>query len=141
MNTNFKFFKDDKYRLSINPNDKYSLYFSNWMILDLNHIKYFFLNRTLIRKLPTYIKRLGIYKCKFEKDNEGIDIFNRLEENEPNYNKLKHFKIFFTKPYFKDSEQYNGKNIDYCWPIEEIIFGNYILKNILESGKEIDNEL
>lgn len=140
VDTNFKFFKDDDYR----KNDKrYSLYFSNWMILDINHINLFFLSdnkdKTYI-KSKTEDKKNEIYKCKFEKDNERI-ILNPNFESDKNYKKLYDFKTFFTKPWFANNSEINGINVNYCWPIEEIIFGNWILKYIIDSEKNISDEL
>jgi len=140
VDTNFKFFKDDDYK---KEGKKYSLYFSNWMILDINHINLFFLSDN---KAQTYIKSKNenqeyeIYKCKFEKDNERI-ILNPQFESDKNYRKLLDFKTFFTKPWFNNNSEINGINVNYCWPIEEIIFGNWILKYIIDSDKNIYDEL
>ncbi len=147
--TNFKFFKDDTY---VHNDEKVSLYYSNWMILDYVHIKYFFLNLTIrcfeasIKSghvqtpiIKTYVKREEIYICKFEKPNQGVNVNNL--PNDPNYKYLHEFKTFFSKPYFPGSDQYDGEKINYCWPIEEIIFGNLIVKKLLELNKNLLNEL
>ena len=133
VDSNFKFFKDDDY---MNENGKYSLYFSNWMILDIKHINYFFLKND---PGSTYKKVDEIYKCKFEKPNERI-ILNVDFRDDPNYNKLNEFKEYFSKP-FLDGTDLDGIKKDYCWPIEEIIFGNWVLKNIIDNGGDILSEI
>ena len=135
--TNFKFFSDDKY--IDGEGKKYSLYYSNWMILDYNHIKFFFLNTTIEDPLkPTYVKVEGVYKCKFEKENERIILNNELQED-LRFGKLKEFKEFFSKP--SGLPGYDGITENYCWPIEEIIFGNWVVKNIIDEGKNILSEI
>ena len=146
-----KFFNDKKFfnQKSFN-NINYSLYYSNWMILDIQHIKYFFTDDTInfngyniegnnIEGNKTYIKKRisNEYVCKSK--NEIIIV--NVDPNKKKTTELQELKDFFTKPYFKNSDIHDGKNINRCWPIEEIIFGNYIIKKIISEGKKIEDEI
>ena len=109
---NLGFFNQTK--LFLMNNEYYDLYYSQWMILDIQHIKIFFLNDII----NTWIKEGDILKIN-------------TNTNDPKLNKLEELFLFFSKPY--DGFRYFGTTIYYGYSIEEVFFGNIIMKYIIDN--------
>lgn len=114
-------FKDLPY-----TNQKY--YFNETMILDINHIKYFFLDSTLqlVDPKPTYIIK-NKYICGSTLKTLSIAV--HLNEE----NKLKELYELFNS--------YKHENTSYCYPVHEQLFGNFIIKKINEEAGSVLNSL
>ena len=142
-NGNLGFFKNDMFKTKLRGNDiNYDLYYSQSMILHKKHMKYFFLEEITIKnKQPTWIKNYEIiYGCAVENKKQHIELVNENLVNvndKESYNTIKKFIDFFLKPY-TDNEYEKGDKINHCYPIEECIFGNIIMKNILKENINAD---
>jgi hypothetical protein len=144
---NLKFFDDNNQIFKDKYNIKYSLYYNGWFILDIKHLQYFFIKSTNYEKKKLMYTKLNSnkseYHCKRKNDKINIEILNDdtdlSNEEKTHLITIKQINDFFYKP--KINEYLNGEKHNYCWPIDELYFGNFLMKMIIDKNLNIHDEL
>ena len=110
------------------PYRNQSHYFNQSMILDISHIKYFFLESTLtsINSKPTYIIS-NDYICISNLKNIIVAQYLNEDSKRKELNDL--------------INSYKNEDSNYCYPTNSQLFGNFIIRKLLEERKTIFENL